>query len=184
MNPESLLSRVKEGGRLTERELEAVRGALAEGERHDKYTLVHVLWKARDSASERLVWACTDDSDEMVRRISLQALSELSPSDDVFCLALRMAEDRSKYVRMVAATTIGVLGASMPRRTPEAARCLLEKFDQHRSAGDPEWEYYYEGLLDLLGVPVQKRHSVNRELRVTDIDAELIGTARSMVPRP
>lgn len=36
---------------------------------------------------------CTEDPDEMVRRIALQALTELSPSDEVFELALRVAED-------------------------------------------------------------------------------------------
>jgi HEAT repeat protein len=181
MNPESLLNRVKEGNTLTERELEAVRRALAEGAEHNKYTLVHVLWKAHDPGSKGLILACTDNPDEMVRRIALQALSELLPSDEVFDLALRMTEDGSKYVRMAAATTIGRLGASMSHRTAEAAGFLLRSLEQRQSTDDPEWEYYYEGLLDLIQVLHQKRPSVNRELRVTDIDAEAIRIARSMV---
>lgn len=181
MNAESLLNRVKAGDRLTERELDVVRRALAdERTQEDKYTLIHVLWKSSDSLSRSLIWAHASDSDEMVRRIALQALTELTPSEEVFNLALRMSEDPSKYVRMVAATAIGTLGALLPHRAAEAARCLLENFERCQSDADSEWESYYEGLLDLAQVPQDKRPPATRELRAADIQPEVIATARSL----
>ena len=184
MNAETLLDRVKRGDRLTEREVDFVRSALAEvGTPEDKYTLIHVLWKAYDVRSRALILAHATDPDEMVRRIALQALTELAPSDDVFNLALRMAGDSSKYVRMVAATAVGTLGALLPRRTAEAARFLLENFERCQAAADYEWESYYEGLLDLVKAPQDKRPLATRDLRSADIQPEVIATARSLVIR-
>lgn len=181
MNAETLLQRVKGGARLTERELDFVRRTLAdERTQEDKYTLIHILWKSHDPPASNQIWAHATDSDEMVRRIALQALTELVPSEDVFNLALRMAEDRSRYVRMVAATTVGTLGAQLPKRAAEAARLLLENFERCQSNADAEWESYYEGLLDLVQVPHDKRPLVTRDLRSSDIQPEVIATARSL----
>jgi hypothetical protein len=181
MNAETLLDRVKRGERLTEREVNFVRSALAdERTQEDKYTLIHVLWKVYDARSRALIWPHAADPDEMVRRIALQALTELAPSDEVFNLALRMAEDSSKYVRMVAATAIGTLGALLPRRAAEAARFLLENFELRHSAADSEWESYYEGLLDLVKMPRDKRPLATRDLRSADIQPEVIAVARSL----
>jgi hypothetical protein len=116
----------------------------------------------------------------MVRRIALQARTELAPSEEVFNLALRMTQDPSKYVRMVAATAIGTLGALLTRRAAEAARFLLENFERRQSTADSEWESYYEGLLDLVQVPYDKRPLAPRDLRSADIQPEVIATARSL----
>ena len=184
MNAEALLSRVKRGERLTEREHDFVRSALAdERTREDKYTLIHVLWKSYDTRSRDLIWAHASDPDEMVRRIALQALTELAPSEEVFNLALRMAHDSSKYVRMVAATAIGTLGALLPQRVAEAARFLLENFERSQSTADSEWESYYEGLLDLVQVPQDRRPLATSQLRRGDIQSEVIATARSLAAR-
>ena len=181
MNAQTLLCRVKGGERISERELDFVRRALADQRTHeDKYTLIHVLWKAYDRRSRNLIWTQATDSDEMVRRIALQALTELTPSEEVFNLALRMAQDPSKYVRMVAATAIGTLGALLPQRAAEAARFLLENFERRQATADSEWESYYEGLLDLVQVPQDKRPLATRELRSADIQPEVIATARSL----
>jgi hypothetical protein len=181
MNVDNLLSRVKRGERLTERELDFVRRALADQRtQEDSYTLIHILWKACDARSRDLFWRHATDSDEMVRRIALQALTELAPSEEVFNLARRMAQDPSKYVRMVAAPAIGTLGALLPQRAGEAARFLLENFERRQSNADTEWESYYEGLLDLVQVPQDKRPLATRELRSADIQPEVIATARSL----
>jgi hypothetical protein len=184
MNVEALLSRAKGGGRLTSREIAFVRRALRdERTREDKYTLIHVLWRADDTESRDLIWSRASDPDEMVRRIALQALTELAPSDEVFNLALRLAQDPSKYVRMVAATAIGALGALLPRRAAEAARFLLANFERRQSTADAEWESYYEGLLDLLKVPQDGRPPATKDLRSVDIQPELIARARSLASR-
>ena len=127
-----------------------------------------------------MIWAHTSDSDEMVRRIALQALTALAPSEEVFNLALRMAHDASKYVRMVSATAVGTLGALLPQRAPEAARFLLENLELRRSNANAEWESYYEGLLDLLQVPQEKRPLATKALSVADIQPDVIAAARSM----
>ena len=181
MNPESFLSRVRRGERLAERELDFVRRALAAGRTpEDKYTLIHVLWKASDAQSRDLIWAHATDPDEMIRRIARQALAELAPSEEVFALALRMTQDPSKYVRMVAASAIGALGALLPGRASGAARFLLENFESRQSKADSEWESYYEGLLNLLQVPQDKRPLTTRDLRSADVQPEVIATARSL----
>jgi HEAT repeat protein len=180
-----LLSRVKQGGQLAVQERDLVRRALADQSTpEDKHTLIHILWKARDAQSGTLIWARVADEDEMVRRIALQALTELTPSAEVFNLALRMAEEPSKYVRMVAATAIGTLGALLPQRTAEAARFLLENFERRQATADAEWELYYEGLLDLVQVPQDKRPLATRDLRMADVQPEVIATARSLTARP
>ena len=181
MKAEGLLTRVKRGERLTERELDFARHALADqNTREDTYTLIHILWKACDTRSRDLIWPYASDPDEMVRRITLQALTELAPSEEVFNLALRMAQDSSKYVRMVSATAIGTLGALLPRRAAEAARFLLENLERGQTTADSEWESYYEGLLDLVQVPQDKRPLVTRDLRSADIEPQVIATARSL----
>jgi hypothetical protein len=181
MNPEVFLKRVKRGERLTEGELGIVRGALANAGIHeDQYTLIHILWKASDRRSADLIWAHVLDSDEMVRRIALQALSELVPSDQVFELALSMVQDPSKYVRMVAATAIGTLGAVLLNRAPQAGRLLLENLERCQSESSTEWEWYYEGLLELLQVPQDRRPLATRELRSADVNPEVIAAARSL----
>ena len=55
MNVELLLTRAKQNNQLSEDELEFVRRALAdEQSREDRYTLIHILWKACDALQPRL----------------------------------------------------------------------------------------------------------------------------------
>jgi hypothetical protein len=61
---------------------------------------------------------------------------------------------------------------------------VLENFERLKSRADPEWESYSEGLLELTRVPLDKRPSVSGALRVSDIAAEVIETARSITRSP
>lgn len=179
MNSDALLSRVKSGQQLTRVELESVRRTLSDpNSRDDKYTLIHILWKAHDTDSWDFISSHTANSDEMVRRISLQALAALFPTGEVFDLALHLSHDPSKYVRMAAATAIGTLGTRLQERTADAARFLLKNFEQ--SIGTSEWDSYYEGLLTLAQVPEIRRPLATRELDVKDVDPEVIAKVRAL----
>lgn len=114
MNIDELLARAKDGERFDERTLRILRDELSNDDsRVDTYTLVHVLWKAGDVNSTPIIARTTTHADEMVRRIALQALAELEPSERVFELALTMASDSSKYVRMAATRVVGTLRAAL-----------------------------------------------------------------------
>jgi len=181
MNADSLLMRLKRGERLAEREIDSVRRALADkGTSEDKYTLVHVLWKSGDVQSRDVIKAQLVDADEMVRRIALQAVTELFPDDEAFDLALNSLRDPSQYVRMAAATALGSLGATLPARSAEAARLLLEFFVRRQAEMGPEWEAYYEGLLELMQVPQDRRPLATKTLRAGDIDNAVIASARRL----
>lgn len=180
MKAESLLARVKSGHSLTSHEIDFVRRALTDKmSDEDPYTLIHVLWKSEDRASRELIAPFLHGDDEMVRRIALQTLTALFPTEEMFDLAVASVNDASKQVRMAGATAVGRLGASLPRRRSEAARLLLERFEQQR--GDVEWEAYYEGLLDLTQTPMNRRPLATRALRAGDIDAAVITAARALL---
>ena len=184
MNVDSLLMRVKSGERLAEREIDSVRRALADDRTaEDKYTLIHVLWKSGDVQSRALIEARLLDADEMVRRIALQAVTELFPDDEAFDFGLNSLRDPSQYVRMSAATALGSLGALLPARSAEAAAHLLEVFEERQVEMGPEWEAYYEGLLELMQVPQNKRPLATRALRAGDIDLTVIASARHLASR-
>ena len=184
MNAESLLTRVKRGERLTPHELNWVRQSLVERmSDEDKYTLIHVLWKSRDRESEDLIRAHLTDGDEMVRRIALQTLADLFPRDDIFDLAVASLHDPSAYVRMIAASAVGTLGATLVSRAGEAAAVLLQRFERSHIDDDPERVAYYDGLLNLMEIPWNIRPLPTRPLRAKDIDTAVIAAARELATR-
>jgi len=179
---ESLLERAKRGESLTEEERQSVRRELAaQSKGADPYTLIHILWKSRDEHSRSLIGSSITSSDEMVRRIALQALVELWPSDDIFEIACRLlVDDPSGYVRMAAATAVGEMGARFPANASKAAVVLLQVFDALAAAEGPEWEAAYEGLLELLNVPQMARPLATRRLTGAQIDPQIIEAARAV----
>jgi HEAT repeat protein len=181
MNCEALLEKAKRGVTLTEGELSWVRHALeAPTETCDPYTLIHILWKARDELSRPQIASAVTSADEMVRRIALLALAGLWPSEEILDIAIQLLkQDESRFVRMTAATVVGDLGASLPGREPRAAAVLLGAFDATNETG-PEWESCYEGLLNLLRVPGPTRPPATSALSLNDIDATVVAAARAL----
>jgi hypothetical protein len=91
LDDETLLIRVKKGERIPEQDLALVRERLAAPfTSQDKYTLLHILWKSHDLKAKDVVVLHLGDSDEMVRRIAVQAFTELWPSEEAFQIARRM----------------------------------------------------------------------------------------------
>lgn len=180
MDAVSLLKKLQTGGHLDECEIASVRRALSADPTQDRYTLIHVLWKASDLQSFHLIKQHLIDTDDMVRRIALQTLVDLFPSDDTFDISYRMTHDQSPYVRMVAVVALGGLGASLPHRTSDAVRLLLEGFERLLRDHDQEWEYYYEGLLNVTGAPMIDRPSSTRDMSVGDVRSDVISAARRL----
>jgi hypothetical protein len=186
MDIDRMLYRVTSGERLSERELAFVRGELARGESSaaDRYTLVHILWTARDRQSRELLRACIDyglgeSGDEgMVRRIAVQALAALWPELDTFSLAEKLLlNDPSVYVRMAAASAVGHLGNAVPSARAQAARLLLRAFNDHAATAGFEWEASYDGLLNLAGVPLHHRPLQTGPLSPNDVRQDVIDAA-------
>lgn len=182
MNCDALLEKAKRGEALADEELSWVRQALAvRTEACDPYTLIHILWKAGDRRGRPLVASAVVSADEMVRRIALQALAELWPSSEIHDVAIQLLnQDESKYVRMAAATVVGSLGAALPHRASRAAAVLLDAFEASSVTGGSEWESCYEGLLNLLCVPVSARPPAATALSTSDIDPAVVAAARAL----
>jgi len=181
LDDETLLIRVKKGERIPEQDLALVRERLAAPfTSQDKYTLLHILWKSHDLKAKDVVVLHLGDSDEMVRRIAVQAFTELWPSEEAFQIARRMLHDPSKHVRLAAAASIGELGVELRQRTADAAALLLERFDSLQSEGGPEWESYYDGLLTIANVPYGKRPLATRSLHRSEVDEDVIRHARAL----
>jgi HEAT repeats len=181
LDDETLLRQVKKGEGVPEQELALIRERLAARvTSQDKYTLLHILWKSHDLKAKDVFVLHLGDGDEMVRRIAVQAFTELWPSEEAFQIARRMLRDPSKHVRMAAASSIGELGAVLRQRTADAAVLLLELFDSLQSEGGPEWESYYDGLLNIANVPYSKRPLATRPLSRSDVDEDVIRHARAL----
>jgi hypothetical protein len=189
MNVNLLLNRLKNGMSLSTSDIEAVRDALAQsGSNEDPYTLIHLLWKSRDLASERLLknylhWESHyADDDGMVRRIALQAVADLWPSEDTFSVVSeRLQHDSSGHVRQAAASVMGDLGRSLPSVRKASARILLDRFNSLAPQGGLDWEASYEGLLNLIGVPFDDRPSAARQLRLDDVRRDIVDAAERIV---
>lgn len=184
MNLQPLLDRAKSGQPLGGAELLALRDALGSKDSLlDPYTVIHILWKARDQGSRDMLVSSLAHEDELVRRIAVQAVADLWPSDDAFWLICTSFEqDPSKYVRMAAATAIGDLGAAQPTRAPQAAKLLLDGLSRQPREG-PEWEACYEGLLNLVQWPVANRPPATEPLKVADFEQCVITAARNLVSK-
>jgi hypothetical protein len=182
MNVNDLLTRTQQGHRLTALELDFVRTALSDSNTaEDTYTLIHILWKARDTEATSLFWKHTRHPDEMVRRIALQALVRLSATNEVLRLAMDMTTDPSVYVRMVAATAVGTIASLRPERASEAAELLLDGFARLQSGGGVEWESYYEGLLELTSAPQGARPLATKDVQMRDVNPAVIEAARRLI---
>jgi hypothetical protein len=179
---DEFLARVKRGDKLSSTELDDVRNALSAAEASaDPYTLIHILWKSGDERSRPLIASSLADRDEMVRKIAIQALAELWPSAEIHEIACQLLlDDPSKYVRMAAATVVGDLGAAIPEQASQSAQILLRAFDGMTSTRGPEWEAYYEGLLNLLRMPAAARPAATRPLCPEDLDSKIVEKARAM----
>lgn len=178
----SLLERAKNGEALSRTDLESVRSILTRPvDQADPYTALHILWKCRDLESKPLFMASLESADEMVRRLALQALAGLWPSEEIFeRIEGMLVSDPSAFVRMAAATCMGDLGAQLATRRSQAARGLLTAFQAGERLRDPEWESCYEGLLNLVGVPPSDRPLASRPLAVVDIDARVLAQVRRL----
>jgi hypothetical protein len=175
MEAEVLLQRLESGDRLSRAERDWVRQTLEEAlPDEDEYTLLHVLRKDRDQASKTLIQRCASSGDEMVRRLALQALSDLFPNDETWITVMAGVRDRSPHVRMAALTRIGDLGAALPNRRAEAAAFLVDEFERLRRRRGPEWESCYQGLLNLTSWPYNKRPLATRALHESDVNPEVI----------
>src|SRR5688572_33099930 len=114
---EHLLGQVKDGKKLSQVELQAVRQALSTRSDVDPYTLLHILGKAKDYTSKDRIrsfasYGLDDPSDDgMLRRIAVQILAQWWVEKDVLDLiADRAFHDPSPLVRNVAASGIGTIG--------------------------------------------------------------------------
>ncbi len=186
MDPSGLLKRAKAGESLRREELEWIRGELNQQQgRQDPYTLLHILWRSKDLDSVTLFEQALLSSDEMVRRIGVQALGDLVPNEDTFLLTSRLfRRDPSVYVRAAAATAIGDIGARTPALRSRAATILLDVFNSHETARDYDWEASYEGLLNLLRVAPRDRPPSSRPLQPDDVRADVLAKARTAAATP
>lgn len=184
MNLDALLEQAKSTGRISPADLRNVRDALRTGDpRYDRYTLLHIIGKADDRESAGLVRSFLQcglddpEDDGMVRRIALHVLGIMWSTADVFDEARRMGEeDPSPFVRMIAASALGHLGAVHVARRRDAAVALLTGF--RRTNEEPEVrEAYYFGLLELLQIPMEQRPMPGRSFRASD---QIIGEAERL----
>src|SRR5688500_764481 len=115
LNYDELLDQAKDGKKLPDNALSAIRQQLVNGEfETDPYTLIHILGKAGDRVSLTVIekyldFGLTDPEDDgLTRRISLQVIGRMWAMPQAFNIAARKAfYDPSPYVRAAAATFIG-----------------------------------------------------------------------------
>ncbi len=187
-NYEDLLEQAKTGKKIPEAILQKIREQLESGDYEtDLYTLLHIIGKANDRKSLPIVMEYVDyglddpEDDGMIRRIVLQILGRMWLVPDAFEIVAQKAfYDPSPFVCMVAATAIGILGANYPNLKTKAAKLLLQGFDQYQTEDQEIWESFYDGLLELLEVPINKWPLAIGELKKEDIDWNLIEKAKSM----
>ncbi len=117
----------------------------------------------------------------MIRRIALQVLGRMWQIPEVFEIAADKAfSDPSSYVRMMAASVIGCLGASYKSLAPRAARLLLEGINRCDPETPEVWESFYEGLFELLQIPINEWPPATTQLSKTDIRQDVIARAKQV----
>lgn len=198
-NFREMLARVKQGGRLSDAELNVVRVALQSGTTdEDPYTLLHIIGKAGDQRLATLVsrylavgldstkdGAEEDDGVDMMRRLAIQILGQWWKRKDVFEWAAQAAfRDPSPMVRAMAASTLGDLGLAHAELRDRAAALLLEGLERHAGEQREVWGSFYEGALTLAEVEHSKRPLRPGELRPADVDQMVLKRLQSYAGSP
>ncbi len=181
-----LLEQAKEGKRLPDNAVTSIRQQLSTGRfETDPYTLIHILGKAGDKESLPIIKEYVDfdtgdaESDDMIRRIALQVIGRMWAIPEALDLAISKAfSDPSKYVRAAAAKIVGFLGSRYPQLKAKAAAALLDGVQRRNELDAYTWESFYEGLLELLEVPVFDWPSRLAPIKETDVRRDLIERAR------
>jgi hypothetical protein len=188
INYDRLLEQVKDGLKPSDTVRNTIRRQLLSRQfETDPYTLIHILGKANDIESLPLIRNYMDfdtgdaDSDDMVRRIALQVIGRMWALPEAFDLALTKAfHDPSPYVRAVAATIIGFLGSRYPQFQSRSAAALLDGLSKRNELGDYTWKSFYEGLLELLQVPLAEWPSTSAPLKEEAIRTDLVAKAKAL----
>jgi HEAT repeats len=187
---QELLARVKQGGRLSDSELNAVRSALESGTTdEDPYTLLHIIGKTGNQSlapliSRYLTVGLDDPSDDdnvaMLRRLAIQILGQWWKRRDVFEAVAKAAfEDPNPHARMMAASTLGDLGLEHPQIRRKAAVLLLKGLEEYGIEDRYVWGAYYSGALTLADVEWSKRPLRPHELTPERLDEMVLNKVRS-----
>jgi len=190
-----LLDDLKAGIKPSNEILQSIRNQLLTCQfKDDLYTLIHILGKSHDIQSRKIIetylfyytHTCINDiaididDGGMIRRIALQVLGRMWGIPEVFDIAADKAfHDPSLYVRMMAASVIGHLGSLHATLTPKAAHLLLQGMSR-RDEEREVWESFYEGLLELLHIPIDEWPSAAKELTDEDIRWDVIARANQL----
>ena len=188
-NINAILEAVKSGENIPAETLNSIRNQLASGVlEDDPYTLIHILGKVNDIESFDLIlsyldYGLSDPSDDgMVRRIALQVLGRMWKDMRIFDVAINLAHnDPSPYVREMAASILGTLGKISDRLKPRAAQALLRGFKLDNPEEPELWESFYEGMLELLGVPVQQWPPINSIMDRDEVRDDVLNRVSDLV---
>lgn len=192
---QELLARVKQGGRLSDSELNAVRSALESGATdEDPYTLLHIIGKAGNQSLAPLVSSyltvgldnpSDDDEDDMLRRLAIQILGQWWKRREVFeSLAKAAFDDPSPHVRLIAASALGDLGLEHAQLRSRAAALLLKGLEQYGKEHREVWGAFYAGALTLAEVECSKRPLRPSELTPERLDEMVMKKLQSYAGRP
>ncbi len=192
---QELLARVKQGGRLSQSELNAVQSALESGTTdEDPYTLLHIIGKTGNQSLAPLVsryltvgldHPSDDDNIAMLRRLAIQILGQWWKRRDVVEAVAKAAfEDPNPHVRMMAASTLGDLGLEHPQIRRKAAALLLKGLEGYGTEDRHLWGAFYNGALTLADVEYSKRPLRPDELTPERLDEMVLKKLRSYAGRP
>lgn len=185
---EEFLARVKQGGRLSDAELKAVRHALESGTTDaDPYTLLHIIGKAGDQSLAPLLNRylivgpdAESDGDHMLRRLAIQIVGQWWKRRDSFGLVAKAAfSDASPLVRSMAAGALGDLGLEHGQLRTQAAALLLKGLEQYGKEDRNVWGAFYSGALTLAEVEYSKRPLRPDELTPERLDQAVLSRLRS-----
>jgi HEAT repeats len=193
---QELLARVKQGGRLSDSEVIAVRNALEStttGE--DPYTLLHILGKAGDQRlapvieryltvglGDRSEHDHEEDDDDMLRRLAIEILAQWWKRREVFDFVAKAAfDDPSPFVRSIAASALGDLGLEHEELRGRSAELLLRGLTRYGEEERGVWGSFYRGALTLAEVEWSKRPLRPGELTPDQLDQAVLKRLRSLV---
>jgi HEAT repeat protein len=186
-----LLEQAKEGKRIPDKAVRSIRQQLSTGRfETDPYTLIHILGKAGDKESLPIIKGYVHfdtgdaESDDMIRRIALQVIGRMWALPEALDLAISRAfNDPSKYVRATAAKIVGFLGSRYPQLKSRSAAALLEGVEKRNELDGYTWESFYEGVLELLEVPVSDWPSRLTPIKEADVRRDLIDQTRRIAEK-
>lgn len=183
---EQLLSQAKQGIVPSPEDLRDVRFQLEkEVPSADLYTLIHIVGKAKIKSLKNLLVKYTTfhqgEDSEMIRRIAIQVLGQMWDDRDAFGIAAEKAfNDPSELVRMIAATTVGHLGARYPDLASQAGHLLARGFHETLGVDQELWEAFHRGLLYLFDVPVQQHPNAANQLKPSEVRWDLLARAECL----